>query len=482
MISTFVFAGAERAPERTAIVYNGYALTYGEFARAIEAMVQAFESHGVAGPGYVVIAFSGMLDFWIVSLALRELGLTTVPVSSPANAAVVDLADVRFVVTDPDLSWPGLEAICTAKGWPRVRARWDGAFARAIEAGRQRVAARGEHVLQTSATTGAYKKVLMARGFEVAFLRERLTKDEADETSKFALHNFGGWTGAGYKTGGSIWLAGGALILGQGDDPGQCFAEPGLTHASTLPDQLNRILDGATSVVPFRPDLRLFVGGATPRQSQVDQVRERITPNVYNSIGATEAQTFAETRLETPDDRRWHHLIADRDPQLVDDADRPVATGKVGRLRVSTRDGPTSYLDDPVATAAFFKDGCFYPGDLGLIRADGRMALMGRTTDVINVMGQKISPAPFEDELCERLGVTGACIFSRQNQDADETLHVVLETAAPLDMARLTAALRQTLHGFPAAQVHYRPALPRNGMGKLMRAEIQKAVADAQAG
>ncbi|HEX4197507.1 MAG TPA: class I adenylate-forming enzyme family protein [Caulobacteraceae bacterium] len=483
MVSRFVFAGAERAPDKTAIVFNGRALTYGEFARAIEAMVQAFEGHGIAGPGYAVVALTGLLDFWIISLALRELGLATVPVSSPQNAATLRLGDVRLVVTDPEPAWPGLEALCAGRGWPRVRVRWDGALARPVEVGRPRVAAPGEHVLQTSATTGAYKAVLMARSFELAFMRERAAWAGTDEATRFALFNFGGWTGAGYKTAASVWLGGGAIVLGQGADGRLCFAEPDLTHAIMLPDQLAHILAGAAAgAIAYRPDLRLMVGGATPHQSQVDQARALIAPNMYNSIGATETPTFAETRLETPEDRRWHVLLAERDPQIVDDADRPLPIGQVGHIRVSTRNGPTCYLDDPAASAAFFKDGYFYPGDLGLIRADGRMALMGRTTDVINVMGQKISPAPFEDALCERLGISGACLFSRQNDRADESLHLVIESPAPLDIAHLTAVLRQTLSGFPSAEIHYRAALPRNGMGKLMRAEIQRRVGRVQTG
>jgi acyl-CoA synthetase (AMP-forming)/AMP-acid ligase II len=326
----------------------------------------------------------------------------------------------------------------------------------------------------------AYKKVLMARAFELAFLQARRALDRADENSKEALFDFGGWTGAGYKSAGSLWLAGGAIVLDQGDDPRRCLAEPGLTHAAMLPHHLAGVLAEPTGVLPYQPQMRLFVGGATPRQSQIDQAKERITPNIYNSIGATEALTFAETRLDTPDDRRWHRLRPERDPQIVDDADNPLPIGQVGRVRVSTRDGPTSYLDDPAATAAFFKDGYFYPGDLGLIRADGRMALMGRTTDVINVMGQKVSPAPFEDQLCERLDVTGVCLFSRQNDEAEEEIHLVVETPAPLDPARLTRAIRETLSGFPRARVHYVTALPRNAMGKILRAEARKPAPTAE--
>lgn len=473
MISRFVFAGAERAPEALALVCNGRRLTYGELARAIEATIQAFEGQGVAGSGYAVIALADMLDFWIVSLALRELGLTTVPTMSAQNAAALGLDGVRIAVMHPSDPWPGFEALCAREGWPLARVHWADGFARPVEVGRLRTPQPGGHVLQTSATTGAYKKVLMAPSFETAFLKERGDLDGYHAEAKTALFDFGGWTGAGYKSAGAMWLAGGAVVVDQSPDPRVCLAEPGVSHGAMLPTHLARVLEGPAGAFPYRPGMKLCVGGSTARQALIDAALERVTPIVVNAMGSTEAQTFAETRLLTPEDRRWHQLVPSRGAQLVDDADQPVPAGQVGRLRVSSRDGPTSYLGNPEATAAFFRGGWFYTGDLAVQRADGRMALMGRSTDVINVQGQKISPAAYEDALCERLGVAGVCLFSRQNDKADEQLHVAIEAPGPLAIGRLTEALRAVLAGFPTAQVHYVKALPRNPMGKVMRAELQ---------
>jgi len=477
MIASYVFASAERAPERTAIVVNERRLSYGEFARAIEAMIQSLAGAGIGGSGYAVVAIDNLLEHWIFSLALRELGLTTVPTMSVANVAQLGLAEIRCVVTHADEAWPGLEALALAQGWPLVRVRWGDVLARPIEVGRRRAELPGEHVLQTSATTGFYKKVLIASGFEPALIAARAKGDDLDGEARYALFNFGAWTAGGYKAAAALWLAGGAVVQWQGPEMHRCLAEPGLTHADTLPDQLARILAAPAGALPWQGQMQLFFSGGTPRQAQVDAARARLTTQIWNSIGATEALTFAETLLETPDDRRWHILRPDRDPQVVDEADRPVRVGEVGRLRVSTAGGPDGYLNDAAATAAFFRGGYFYTGDLATIRADGRLALMGRITDVINVMGQKISPAPYEDELCERLDVAGACLFSRQDESGDEELHVVLECAAPITAERLTRALRQTLHGFPRAHVHHLAALPRNANGKLLRGEVQRAAA-----
>ncbi len=103
------------------------------------------------------------------------------------------------------------------------------------------------------------------------------------------------------------------------------------------------------------------------------------------------------------------------------------------------------------------------------------MALMGRVTDVINILGQKISPASYEDELRERLAVTGVCIFGRQTGEGDEEVHVVPETPKPLVEAALATAVRQTLAGFPKAHIDWFATLPRNANGKVLRLEVQRA-------
>jgi len=84
MITQLIFQWAEQTPERTAVIYNGKARSYRSFARAIAVARSYFARRGYLGPGYAVLTVSNTMIFWIFSLALRSLGLTTVCVNSPA--------------------------------------------------------------------------------------------------------------------------------------------------------------------------------------------------------------------------------------------------------------------------------------------------------------------------------------------------------------------------------------------------------------
>lgn len=271
-------------------------------------------------------------------------------------------------------------------------------------------------------------------------------------------------------------MVGGATLIEQGRTPYGALLRPGLTHAVLVPALLASILEAPEGSFPRHDAMRLAVGGGAMTRSQVEQAKARITPHVFNWLASTEAGGIAYTPLDTPDDHRWHRLAPGRVVEIVDGADRPAPAGEIGRVRVGVAGGPAEYLFDERATQAFFKDGFFYPGDLAVARADGRIALHGRVTDVINLRGFKIVPAPIEDRLGEFLGVGGVCLFSMQDEAGEEEIHVVVESAAPVDLQRLAPLLRRDLQGFARARVHCLPALPRNAMGKIMRQAVKDRI------
>lgn len=466
MVGRAIFEAARRTPDKAAVVYNGHAIAYADFAGLIAGAAGSFAAAGLQGPGVVVLLQDNVLGFWIASLALRSLGLTTLAARSPADIAGARLTGIRCVARSAGNDWPELAGICADAGWPIVDIPRDFRTA-PLDSVPDRPP--GGHILQTSGTTGAFKMVLMDPAFEDAFLRRRQTVFGIGPDSVVGVFDFGGWTGVGYKGAACTWLAGGAVVIWQGGDRFRALNHPGLTHLHIIPQILAMVLSAPGDAFARSETLRLSVAAGAITEAQAQAARERITPLLFSSLGSTETMTFAFTRLETPEDRRWHQVTPGRGVEIVDENDRPLPPGEEGRIRVSTAGGPTGYLQDAEATRAFFRDGWFYPGDLGVLREDGRLSLRGRVTDVINVMGNKIAPYAIEDRLQERLGVSGVCLFSMQNADAEEEAHVVVESVSPVEPDLLASALRESLHGFPRAQVHYVAALPRNEMGKVMR-------------
>jgi acyl-coenzyme A synthetase/AMP-(fatty) acid ligase len=466
MITAMIFDWARRAPERTAVVFDGRPLSYRAFADRIAVARGYFARRGCVGEGVAVVAVVNLLDFWILSLALRSLGVTTFALDPSQGQDLPGLADVRLVVTDPVGNWPDLERASAARGWDFLRVSLAGEAASDLDAENL---PPGGHILHTSGTTGAYKFVLMNAEIDAVSASCTQAALGLDRQSLVDVFNFGGWTGVGYRFPAATWAVGGCVILRQSGHFHQSLLEPGVSHAVLIPNLLDLVLAAPADAFPCNDALLLAVGGGPMTRAHIDQAKARITPRLYNCLGATETGIFAFTALDSPEDYRWQTIAPGRVIEIVDDHNRPVPTGEIGRVRVGAAGWPDAYMHDEAATRAAFAHGCFYPGDLGVIRADGRLALQGRVTDVINVNGHKLSPAPVEARLREALGVSEVCLVTVQDDGGEEQAHLMIESETPISPARLNPAVRRELADFASVRVHFVASLPRNAMGKVLR-------------
>jgi len=164
MITELIFDWARRTPDRTAVIYNGRSVSYRSFAQLIALARGYFARRGLTGAGHAVLAVQNLMDFWVLSLALRSLGLTTMAVQSAAMMERLDLPDMRCVVTNPLEPWPDLESLCAARGLGLMSVSMDGEQVLALDAPGAGPPSGG-HILQTSGTTGRYKMVLIDEAY-----------------------------------------------------------------------------------------------------------------------------------------------------------------------------------------------------------------------------------------------------------------------------------------------------------------------------
>lgn len=467
-LTDLIFGWSDRTPDKAAIVVDGVPHSYRAFATAIAQARGYFAHRHLAGAGVAVVAVRSLLGFWVASLALRSLGLTTIAVHTADALAALPLPELRCVVVGAGDGggFGGLDAFCAERGVPLVALAGEAP----LDVGDSRPAdGPGGHILLTSATTGRQKMVLLEPSFEAGFLLARLDVSGMTQDSIVNLFDFGGWTGGGYKSSALAWMIGATVVVDQRRPRELALNHPGITLSLMVPTMLDEVLAAPEGAFPRSETMWLSVTGGSLTQAQIDAAKARITPHLFSGLGATETVSFGFTPLHTPDDQRWHRIVPGVVVQVVDPEGRSAAVGEIGEVRVSSAGGPTGYLNDEVASRTFFRDGFFYPGDLAIVRADGRMALQGRVTAVINVRGHKISPEPFEHNLREGLGVRDVCLFSMPDERGEEQIHVIVETPAPIATARLVQVLSPVLQGFPQAQVHFTPALPRNEMGKVLR-------------
>ena len=477
---------AAAEPSKLAVVYNGRPLAYDEFWRRIEACQRSLSpqlpAHGIA-----ILSVDSLLAAWILSFAVRGLGLDAAVTRTGEQVELFAGLDVACVISLSSEARPAAVAPVGAK----VLRIEDPALA-AISSDDPLPplpeGSAGGQILLTSGTTGESKKVLLDYGCTRATIEARVAnyRDLGDKYRQMGPDNvlnvfgLGLWTGAGHLWPMVTWCLGGGVILYEGEtDFHRALDWPGITHTRTTPAYMAVLLAMPEGSFPYLPDMQLTVvsGGLTPAMAR--ETRRRLTPRILITLSATEGGGFARTAIETDEDLRWYRLDPKRVVEVVDDNDKALPPGELGRLRVLQGQRQVSgYFQDPETSAKFFSDGWFYPGDMAVLDGKGRIALYGRTTDIVHIRGSKYPAEPWERAIQEALECEGVCLLSGSWRSEAEQLHLFVESRKPISDQALANAVRSTLSGFPGVHIHKIDALPRTAGGKIRRITLAQQLHD----
>jgi acyl-CoA synthetase (AMP-forming)/AMP-acid ligase II/thioesterase domain-containing protein len=141
------------------------------------------------------------------------------------------------------------------------------------------------------------------------------------------------------------------------------------------------------------------------------------------------------------------------------------------------------YRKDEPANREAFLEGWFRTGDLGCFDEDGYLYVTGRTKEMINRGGEKISPPEIDDVLSSHPLVREAAAFGLPHPTLGEDVAaaVVLQPAASVTASdlRAYAARRLAPHKVPH-RIFFAGSLPRAATGKVRRHELTPAFASVQ--
>jgi acyl-CoA synthetase (AMP-forming)/AMP-acid ligase II len=161
--------------------------------------------------------------------------------------------------------------------------------------------------------------------------------------------------------------------------------------------------------------------------------------------------------------------------EIVDDFDRVLPTGTVGRVRVTSPGNASGYhgTSGRGERDEVFSGGCVYPGDLGRLDASGRLYLAGRASALIISGGQNVSPEEIEGVLQAHPAVAEAAVLGRPDTRLGEVPVALIRVRRPLRPGELEAHCRAQLqpHKIP---VEFRVVdrLPKTPGGKVQRSAL----------
>ena len=254
------------------------------------------------------------------------------------------------------------------------------------------------------------------------------------------------------------------------------------SHLFLVPTVLRRLLDipGGTADAPLlgKLDCLLSTGGALHPEERAELL-DRVCPGYLNFYGSTEGGGC--TAL-LPDDPPAAASSVGRPVfsarlEIVDDNDARLSAGEVGHIRFRHPGTATAYHNDPVQSREAFRDGWYYPGDLGWTDEAGYLFLAGRAKDMIIRGGINVYPAEIEHVLMLHDDVGEAAVIGRPSKEYGEEIAVFVvsaTTAGAPNTNTLRSHCTQNLAPYKVPREFYIvDELPKSGVGKVLKTELR---------
>jgi acyl-CoA synthetase (AMP-forming)/AMP-acid ligase II len=465
--------------DHPALIRGEERVTYGELDALVSQTSRHLGELGLERGEVVGVALSDSIDHVVIMFALARAGMVMLPLDwrwtagEQARAAV--FFEARLVLAEPgaeplpqpspvvttvDIDWHSNVALCpTEDVWPN----------------------EGGPLLMSlsSGTTGAPKGPCLTH-------------------EQFWRRFFGHWINLGfnaqdvYISATPLYYGGGRtfamLLLYSGATvvlfsppykPDELCAEIAKRNASStflVPTLLRRLLtlDDATLEPMKRMRLVLSSGAALyPEEGKV--MRDRICPGLVGYYSSSEGGGVSYMTGKDADLRpdSVGRPVFGVEVQCVDENHAPVDHGQVGKIRYRGPAVASGYHNDAIASAEAFRDGWYYPGDLGSMDQSGYLSLKGRSKDMIIRGGVNVYPGEIEAFLNAHPAVRESAVVGWPSREFNEEVAAFVILAGEVGPADLRTHCRKGLAPYKVPkEVFIVDDLPRSALGKVLKAEL----------
>ncbi|MEU5534697.1 amino acid adenylation domain-containing protein [Streptomyces sp. NPDC020362] len=446
---------AARSAARTAVVFEGEQVTYGELNARANRLARRLVDHGVGPERLVGLALPRSVELVVAVLAVLKAGGAYLPLDPGQPAERLRLmteesAPDVVLTLDGTTELPG--------GFPRIALRAEPSGTPDPGAGDD-LGDRGlrpghpAYVLYTSGSTGRPKGVVVPHEGIVnrlAWMQDayRLTPEDR------VLQK----TPAGFDV--SVWeflwplLQGATLVVARPDghrDPAYLaalIAAERVTTVHFVPSMLRTFLDEPAAAACTSLTRVICSGEALPAELAA-RCLATLDAGLHNLYGPTEASVDVTAwRCDGGDTVPIGRPVWNTRTYVLDSALRPVPIGVTGELYLGGRQLARGYLAQPGRTAERFVADPYGPpgarlyrtGDLARLRHDGALEYAGRTDDQVKLRGQRIEPGEVAAVLERHPAVRHAEVVLRENRLVGYVVPAPGEDTDPQALRKHTAA------------------------------------------
>jgi len=163
--------------------------------------------------------------------------------------------------------------------------------------------------------------------------------------------------------------------------------------------------------------------------------------------------------------------------QVLTESGEPVKPGEVGEIVAKGPNVTHGYWRAPLESAAIFRDGRLYTGDLATVDGDGFIYVVGRSKDFLKCGGQRISCRQLEEQILGCEAVMEAAVVPTPDPILGDAVKLFV---VPLDLdfgglearLRLFCKERMPPHLVPK-EIVVLQSLPKNSAGKVLKENLK---------
>jgi long-chain acyl-CoA synthetase len=486
-LSDAVFHHARQRPDAPAIHQGKVTLAYREFAGGIAKAAVHLRDLGVKPGELVGLQLPTSIPHVILLFAILRVGAVPVdiPLRRPSGRDPFKIFGVKRVIGVPGIMAPDATVHVLDDDWRT-----------AINAktGDHRFAGAPDQLFLfslTSGSTGVPKGVVTSQRewweryrSAAALLPELVTEERPPTLPAIGEISFSGFF---FFIANQCCIGGPTVLIGQVetiDDLVTAINAWEDTAFLATPNMCREMLAKAGEGGVLFPKVRaMVVGAATLYPEEKRTIMARLTPKLHEvygnaATGFITALRPAEIALKADTVGRVAPGIA---VDIVDPRGALLRTGAIGHVRCRGSGVSQRFYGPPTRSVAGpegFRDGSYYPGDLGAMDSQGCLHLMGRVSDLITRRGLAIYPPEIEAVLASHPGVAEAAVVGIPGDTPEEEQMVAVVVArGKADLESVAEHCRSKL---PAEkhpnQLFWADALPKTGPGKVDKPAVKAMV------
>lgn len=501
-------SAAQLQPSKTAIVSADATISYADLFERSANIANVLQDHGMVSGDRLLVQLGNSEFFVCVVLACLQLGIQPV-LALPAQRRheighLVELAQCRAMVVTADTS--RFDYVDMANTLQRSSDCIKKIFVD-TDAGGETISLLDcivspdpdRRLAQSTATPSDTALYLLSGGTtglpkliprthddyllnaRVASKVSNISKDTVYLVALPAAHNFP------FACPGIIGtlLAGGQVIMAPSPAPDVAFAliqQHKVTITAVVPAVAMRWLEQDHSNAPLRTLQVLQVGGSRMPEQAARRVQPTLGCKLQQVFGMAEG-LLNYTRLDDSVDvictTQGRPACEQDEVRIVDDNGVDVGTDCVGHLMTRGPYTIRGYFKAPQHNAqSFDEQGYYLSGDLVRRRSDGNLVVEGRTKDVINRGGEKISAEELENFCLSLPCIRSVAAIAMPDPELGEDIcvFVVTQPQQTLALAQLRQHLvDQGLAKFKLpAKLILLPELPTTNIGKIDKKSLRE--------